>query len=115
VRDRDHLFITNSGHVHIWFHGVVVSTLDFESSDLGSNPGGTFLLFKFLTIVLILNKLKFTSDLQDCIRTQLSLVICPPFASLLYYTSNENLVPLILFSLPEKFSFYAHLRFVCLT
>ena len=25
------------------FHGVVVSTLDFESSDLGSTPGGTFL------------------------------------------------------------------------
>ena len=24
------------------FHGVVVSTPDFESGDLGSNPGGTF-------------------------------------------------------------------------
>ncbi len=27
-----------------WFCGVVVSTLDFESSDLGSNPGKTFSL-----------------------------------------------------------------------
>ena len=24
-----------------WFYGVVVSTLDFESSDLGSTPGRT--------------------------------------------------------------------------
>ena len=27
------------------FHGVVVSTLDFESSDLGSTPGGTSFAF----------------------------------------------------------------------
>jgi hypothetical protein len=27
------------------FYGVVVSTLDFESSDLGSTPGRTFLIF----------------------------------------------------------------------
>jgi hypothetical protein len=30
------------------FYGVVVSTLDFESSDLGSTPGRTFLIFLFL-------------------------------------------------------------------
>jgi hypothetical protein len=27
------------------FHGVVVSTPDFESGDLGSNPGGTSFFF----------------------------------------------------------------------
>ena len=27
--------------LHVGFYGVVVSTLDFESSDLGSNPGRT--------------------------------------------------------------------------
>ncbi|AET04837.1 hypothetical protein MTR_8g094750 [Medicago truncatula] len=27
------------------FYGVVVSTLDFESSDLGSTPGRTFFLY----------------------------------------------------------------------
>lgn len=27
----------------VWFHGVMVSTLDFESSDPSSNLGGTFL------------------------------------------------------------------------
>ncbi|KAG5036181.1 hypothetical protein JHK85_011528 [Glycine max] len=32
-----------------WFYGVVVSTLDFESSDLGSTPGRTFFYyFSFL-------------------------------------------------------------------
>ena len=28
-----------------WFYGVVVSTADFESADLGSNPGRTFGIF----------------------------------------------------------------------
>ncbi|RZC18151.1 hypothetical protein D0Y65_010687 [Glycine soja] len=28
-----------------WFYGVVVSTLDFESSDLGSTPGRTFFYY----------------------------------------------------------------------
>lgn len=28
-----------------WFYGVVVSTLDFESSDLGSTPGRTCFYF----------------------------------------------------------------------
>ena len=27
------------------FYGVVVSTPDFESGDLGSNPGRTFLIY----------------------------------------------------------------------
>lgn len=31
-----------------WFYGVVVSTLDFESSDLGSTPGRTSFLVVFL-------------------------------------------------------------------
>ena len=31
------------------FHGVVVSTPDFESGDLGSNPGGTFFLVIFVS------------------------------------------------------------------
>ena len=30
---------------HIWPRGVTVSTLDSESSDRGSNPRGTCLLF----------------------------------------------------------------------
>ena len=29
------------GRVAIWFHGVMVSTQDFESCDPGSIPGGT--------------------------------------------------------------------------
>ena len=29
---------------NIWFHSVVVSTPDFESGNLGSNPGGTSFL-----------------------------------------------------------------------
>ena len=29
---------------HLGFHGVMVSTLDFESSDPSSNLGGTFLI-----------------------------------------------------------------------
>jgi hypothetical protein len=33
------------------FYGVVVSTLDFESSDLGSTPGRTF--FNFLILIPI--------------------------------------------------------------
>ena len=33
-----------------WFYGVVVSTLDFESSDLGSNPGRTSFLFSFFLL-----------------------------------------------------------------
>ena len=32
------------------FHGVVVSTLDFESSGLGSTPGGIFLHMNFLLL-----------------------------------------------------------------
>ncbi|AES80634.1 hypothetical protein MTR_7g082960 [Medicago truncatula] len=35
-----------------WFYGVVVSTLDFESSDLGSTPGRTSLII----LVTIKNK-----------------------------------------------------------
>ena len=30
-----------------WSYGVMVSTLDFESSDPGSNPGRTFLFFSW--------------------------------------------------------------------
>ena len=32
------------------FHGVVVSTLDFESSDLGSTPGGTSCSVAFISL-----------------------------------------------------------------
>lgn len=35
------IYILELSAVH-WFYGVVVSTLDFESSDLGSTPGRTF-------------------------------------------------------------------------
>ena len=36
----------HTGRTHIkWFHGVVVITPDFESGNLGSNPGGTYFLF----------------------------------------------------------------------
>ena len=38
------------------FHGVMVSTLDFESSDPSSNLGRTFILFPSL-IYLLENKL----------------------------------------------------------
>ena len=38
------------------FYGVVVSTLDFESSDLGSTPGRTLLLFlRFFTFSHLLS------------------------------------------------------------
>ena len=30
-------------HIYAWFYGVMVSTLDFESSDPGSIPGRTSL------------------------------------------------------------------------
>jgi hypothetical protein len=31
----------------VWFHGVTVSTLDFESNNPSSNLGGTFFLYIF--------------------------------------------------------------------
>ena len=31
----------------LWFRGVMVSTLDFESNDPGSNPGETFSIISF--------------------------------------------------------------------
>ncbi|AES79682.1 hypothetical protein MTR_7g071130 [Medicago truncatula] len=37
------------------FYGVVVSTLDFESSDLGSTPGRTFQFFILSFIKCVLN------------------------------------------------------------
>ena len=51
-----------------WFYGVVVSTLDFESSDLGSTPGRTsFVLFCFVLFYFILfsDKLNQTCDVQS--------------------------------------------------
>jgi hypothetical protein len=33
------------------FHGVVVITPDFESGNLGSNPGGTYLFFRNKQII----------------------------------------------------------------
>lgn len=38
-RNKNHTMKVRSG----WSHGVMVSTLDFESSDPSSNLGGTFL------------------------------------------------------------------------
>ena len=34
--------ILSRENTHKWFHGVVVITPDFESGNLGSNPGGTY-------------------------------------------------------------------------
>ena len=40
---------------HLRFYGVVVSTLDFESSDLGSTPGRTFsIIIVFMSEYILL-------------------------------------------------------------
>ena len=39
------IYLINSSPTPSWFYGVVVSTLDFESSDLGSTPGRTLLTY----------------------------------------------------------------------
>ncbi len=38
-----------------WSHGVMVSTLDFESSDPSSNLGGTLILFLFFSFYFRIN------------------------------------------------------------
>ena len=44
--------------MQFWFRGVMVSTLDFESNDPGSNPGETFffivLTFFFIVLTFLL-------------------------------------------------------------
>ena len=37
-----YFFLQNAIHLRLRFHGVMVSTLDFESGDPSSNLGGTF-------------------------------------------------------------------------
>ena len=37
----DKYIILETAHIK-WFHGVVVITPDFESGNLGLNPGGTY-------------------------------------------------------------------------
>ena len=39
---KGEIHANNDRIVIIWSHGVMVSTLDFESSDPSSNLGGTF-------------------------------------------------------------------------
>ena len=43
LHDRDK-YLYQQISLNKWFHSVVVSTPDFESGDLGSNPGGTSFL-----------------------------------------------------------------------
>ena len=38
-------------HVFVWSYSVMVITLDFESSDPGSNPGRTFFVIIIFSIV----------------------------------------------------------------
>jgi hypothetical protein len=37
-----YIYLYQHPKINNWFHSVVVSTPDFESGDLGSNPGGTY-------------------------------------------------------------------------
>ena len=50
-------FVSDEDGVHFadsWSYGVMVSTLDFESSDPGSNPGRTSFLCLVLKLELLL-------------------------------------------------------------
>ncbi|GIX90166.1 hypothetical protein CEXT_791291 [Caerostris extrusa] len=47
------------------FHGVMVSTLDFESSDPSSNLGGTFFIFLYVLKCIVQSDFRFVTY-QKC-------------------------------------------------
>ena len=49
------ILVTTSNYPITWSHGVMVSTLDFESSDPSSNLGGTSNIF-IASLVVVLDK-----------------------------------------------------------
>ena len=49
------ILVTTSNYLITWSHGVMVSTLDFESSDPSSNLGGTSNIF-IASLVVVLDK-----------------------------------------------------------
>ena len=47
---KGEIHANNDRNIIIWSHGVMVSTLDFESSDPSSNLGGTSYFFRCFII-----------------------------------------------------------------